>query len=40
MFVYNAGIVFTKKGWQITEEEHELLMRVNYFTPVAMINAL
>jgi len=40
MFLYNAGILFGKKTWEMTEKEHMLLMRVNYFTPVEMIRQL
>ena len=40
MLVYNAGIVFGKTTWEHTEEEHLLLMRVNYFTPTRMIREL
>jgi 3-oxoacyl-[acyl-carrier protein] reductase len=40
LFIYNAGILCAKKTWDITEREHEMLMRVNYFTPVTMIKKL
>lgn len=40
MFLYNAGIVFGKPAWELTEKEHELVMRVNYFTPCQMIKKL
>lgn len=40
LFIYNAGIMFPKRSWNTTEEEHELVMRVNYFTPTYMIKHL
>ena len=37
-FLYNAGVFIPAKGWQIDEYYHNLIMKVNYFTPIKMIN--
>jgi len=40
LFIYNAGVMIPKKSWELTDQDHRLVMNVNYFTPTVMIREL